>query len=165
MHDFKILLFSIFVSLLGCSDGGRSTSTQEANETVREGPIVLADSTVEGYVDKMVSTVWCGDYAGSENDILWTARDVYIYENCDELQETMELVEAKSADGITAVFIRYSVGTKIFRDVVWLRRVRNRYARTFDRPSEYGDTDWSEAAIELREEADTWEDESANWYE
>ena len=150
--------FLLFVSLLviGCQDN----STQ--------GVTVITGTSVEASVQSWVSTVWCGN----NGNMYSLAGDLYIYEHCDEIQDTLEIVdlnEGKDASGntVTAAFLRYSVGTKVFRTVFWYRKMGDRYVRTVaDAPRTYSDEeDWNAKALKIAEEADSWEEDSATWYE
>jgi len=133
-------------------------------------PRVVADSTVEGALRDFVSVVWCGE-EGRAQTVLYRAHQIYRYEHCDEIQETLEVVDVRtvvdslSQTRVAAAFFRYSVGTKIFRDVLWFRRVEGRYARTEARPgAEPGDR-WSETAGALVTEAEKWKEGSAVWHD
>lgn len=160
MKRILLLILSTAV-LLGCH---RNTSSDSASSTAKEGSIqIVADSTTEGAVHKYVSTAWCGE--GLSEAVLTSALGIFRYKNCSEIQETLEVTDVRSAEGVTGAFLRYSVGTKVFRDVFWLRKINGRYARIFrNYPNTYSDN-WGESAQSLREDADSWEGESANWYE
>lgn len=144
-------------------------ATAAASTPSDPAPRVVSDSTVEGALRGYVSAAWCGE--GLAQSALYRARRIYRYEHCTEIQETLEVVDvrtvvdATSQDRVAAAFFRYSVGTKIFRDVLWFRRVEGEYARTDARPpSEPGDR-WGNGASALMEEAENWKAGSALWYE
>ena len=82
------------------------------------------------------------------------------------MQETLEITDVRNVGEVTAAFLRYSIGTKVFRETLWFRQVGEKYAITGDRPNTYSDDDdWSHAAIELAEEADKWKEGSSTWHE
>jgi hypothetical protein len=160
-----VALAVLFTSiLLGCQRIQEDSPSNSASPNQAEGKIQLAaDSTAEGAVRDYVSAAWCGE--GLSEAVLTTALGIYRYENCSEILETLEVTDVRSAEGVTGAFIRYSIDTKVFRDVFWLRKINGKYARTIrDYPNTYSD-DWGEEAQSLRKDADSWEEESAKWYD
>lgn len=164
-----LYLFFVSALVIGCQNTGGQSATTESTDNEQEGIKIVADTSVEGTVRSHVSTLWCGeDLSGSYAS---NATFLYRYENCDEVLETLEIAEVReglddSGNTVSAAFLRYSIGTKVFRDVLWFRQVGDRYARTRNRPGTYSDEeDWSAEALRIAEEADTWEENSAEWYE
>lgn len=141
-----LLFFGAIV--LGCQGNTASTSP---------GVKVVADTSVGATVREYVATAWCGE--GLSGAALFQAVNIYRYENCNEIQETLEVVKVRDEESTSAAFIRYSVGTKVFREVMWFQNIGERYARTFD---PYSKITLSTA---LNEEIDEWEKGSATWYE
>ena len=164
-----LYLFFAATLVFGCQNSDNQPSVPpEVGDTPQQIK-VIADSTVEATVRSHATTAWCGE--GLSGTYASNAEFLYRYEHCDEVLETLEITEVREGldDGgnaVSAAFLRYSIGTKIFRDVLWFRQIGDRYAQTGDRPSTYSDEeDWSAKALEIAEEADTWEDNSAEWYE
>lgn len=152
--------------LFGCQNNPGQSDTPTSESTEESGPNlkVVADTSVQSTVREYVATFWCGD--GLSGAAVAQASDIYRYENCEEVQETLEITDVRNAGEVTAAFLRYSIGTKVFREALWFRQVEERYALSRDRPTTYSDEDdWSRAALELAEEADKWEEESATWHE
>lgn len=148
--------------LLSCQSDIKQS---EASSPPTEGEVkVVADTSVRATVRSYAATAWCGE--GLSGAVLYQASSIYRYENCEEVQETLEITDVRSAGAVTAAFLRYSIGTKVFRKALWFRKVGDKYAVTGDRPMTYSDEeDWSSEAIELAEEADKWKKESATWHE
>jgi hypothetical protein len=162
-----LLLASLLV--VACQNNSSQSSAPTNTTSSTQGIEVVADTSVEATVQSHVSTMWCGE--GLSGTYLSSANFLYRYENCDEVLETLEVTGIKKAlddsgNTVSAAFLRYSIGTKVFREVLRFRQVGDRYAQTGDRPTTYSDEeDWNPEALKLAEEADNWEEESAEWYE
>jgi len=142
--------------------------TPGADDAV-SGLRVVADSSVQSTVRAYVSVAWCG--TGRAGEAVYRAHQIYRYENCDEIEETLEIIDVRTVaspvqgDSLSAAFLRYSVGTKVFREVLWLRRVGSRYARTDTRPPTAPKEGWGDEAAAVAREAQKWTEASAVWYE
>lgn len=166
----RTVLLLLFASTLFACQG--STDQREVSpsleRTTNSGIKTVTDTTVEAATREYVSTMWCGD--GISGAAFFRAKNIYRYENCGELQETLEIPEVREGldrhgNTVSAAFLRYSIGTKVFREVLWFRKIGERYASTTDRPTSYSDEeDWNAEALEAAEEADNWEENSADWY-
>lgn len=171
MSVSRSLFYLFFAATLvfGCQNSDNQPPASSEGGDSLQGIKVVADTTVEATVQSHVATAWCGE--GLSGTYVSNAEFTYRYEHCDEVLETLEITEVReglddSGNTVSAAFLRYSIGTKVFRDVLWFHKIGNRYARTGHRPSTYSDEeDWGANALKIAEEADTWEENSATWYE
>ena len=94
--------------------------------------------------------------------------NAYFYRiNRAEILNNLEIVELVEKENVAIAFIRYSVGTKIFRDAIWLRKVENKYWYIISYVSKYTAEDDSylkdkmEWVEEMLEKENNWEENSA----
>lgn len=69
----------------------------------------------------------------------------------EEIMSTFEIADIDTVDNIVAVFTRYSVGSKIFRDVFWSRKVGDSWIRVIDTYDYRNDAtrDWENGSAEM----------------
>ncbi len=96
-------------------------------------------------------------------------RVAFVQAHRDEMLKTLEVVETKESANIGVAFIRYSVGTKMYRKGIWMRKVdgnwrvcQSQYFSTYgDDPFKDGKPD---DAKKLIERVDEWEKGANEWF-
>ena len=100
-----------------------------------------------------------------------SVENYFKYHNRNEILKTLEVVKVQTNGVLAVAFVRYSVGTKIFRETEWLRKVDGRYwfstylyksmAETSKDPVLKQNGKWIE---EMEMQIENWEAESAIKY-
>jgi hypothetical protein len=115
-----LLLAGLASILLSCSYT-KADQLEEPSQQVAEpqpGPIDLSASSPEGVVRKMIEY-----YADGEGGVFSDVQ-FFFRKNGGEVGRTLEIGQTdRVGDSRAVVRYRYSVGTKVFRDVLWVRRV------------------------------------------
>jgi len=95
----------------------------------------------------------------------WSLDAEYWRQHRAEIEKGIEVVDEEQADDIRAVFYRYTVGSKVFKNVLWMRRIGDVWWSTYEYFSSYADDPFSDGqgarAKQLIERVQTWQQESA----
>jgi len=89
----------------------------------------------------------------------------------EEMLKTLEVVDTSQTDNIAVAFIRYSIGSTVYRDAVWMRKVDGRWLVCWKQYfSDYGDDPFGDgkpdAAKAVIKRVNEWEQESPKeWWE
>ena len=98
------------------------------------------------------------------------AEAYFMYRNRSEVLKTLEIVDVPTNGDLAVAFLRFSVGTRVFRDTHWLRKVDgqywfityvSKYGAESEDPNYIQKAEWI-AAMEKRKEE--WEKGSAAKY-
>ena len=128
---------------------------------------VVADSS---FRDMVLGQRSYSTYAGRDTVYIASPRDLFMWENREEIKDTYEIVEVDSAAGVAAAFVRYSVGSDIFREVKWGEEYRGRWFPSYGSYGYFseGSRFTSEQQKQLEEidaQATEWENNGATVWE
>lgn len=163
----RFYTIAILVLLMSCADplgegnGAGQGSSDVSQTALGEKEVkVLADSS---FTDMVRGQMDYYSYAGEDTVYIGSPGTMYRWKNRKEIQDTYEIVEVDSVSDVAVAFIRYSVGSNIFRDVEWGERYDGYW---FSRSSYFGTntrfTDEEEERItDLRGRAVEWVDNGA----
>ena len=159
----KTILSSIsiiaFILLLFSCDKQNKTSTNKYSS-----PQTLADTsatqTALNYFEWRYT-----DFERLERP-LFSDHDFWFKNHKEEVQETLEVADVLKANNLAIALLRFSVGSDIYREAIWLRKYdglwtvsSNQYFSTYgDDPFGDGQPDRAERIIEKEEE---WTENSA----
>jgi len=95
----------------------------------------------------------------------------YFYRtNRTEILKNLEIVELIENENVAIAFIRFSVGTSVYRNALWFRKIENKYWYIINYVSKYNAEDdnylkdkmeWVEKMIDKE---DKWEENSASMW-
>ncbi len=96
------------------------------------------------------------------DDILLYASQAYRAAHRDEILKNLEVIDVSESEDYCIAFIRYSIGTDIFREAYWFGKVDEKWYR-IPYFSEYSDSkpadeEWFKKMIDRKKK---WEEESA----
>jgi hypothetical protein len=149
-----LLLISSFLLLASCGGG---------DESVNQEPIIIAKATPEETVRFWIE-YRLQEFEGPH----FTDTDIYDLQHQDEILRTLEIAEVDTLQDRAAVFVRWSVGNKIFREGYMLRQVDTLWAITHDRMRYFPahDESWKDDPTALFDKRlHDWEEESASRFE
>ena len=133
------LLLAPSLALSACQDSVPGGAAAPGDATV------LAGSTPEETVQNIYR------YNFDRPDLaLAYDEEVYDWQNRDEILRTLEVVEVDTLQDRAAVFVRWSVGPKVYRGGHMLRRVGDVWTLTNDRRtyfSEYDEEKWRSDSV------------------
>ena len=123
-------------------------------------------------IDYLTKVYFSNRYHFSELEGLDDLYDCsYFYQkNKDEILRTLEIVDKKELYNNAAVFVRYSIGTEFYREVVWFRKVGKVWKPRLNQfVSQYNDKynlagENTESAQQLIGRAEEWEKDGKDRY-
>lgn len=151
--SFLVIIFLSTVLLIGCK-----TETQ----IDAKPPELVKYQTPQELIKKYYEILYSWSQVEDE---------AYFYRtNRKEILNNLEIVEVIENENVAIAFIRFSVGTNIYRNALWLRKVENKYWYLISYVSKYTAEDdnnlkdkieWVEKMVEKKEK---WEENSsAKW--
>ena len=104
------------------------------------------------------------EFNGTINTV--TAESDFWQQSRPEILKTFEVVEVVQNSPVALALVRYSVGSKIFREAFWIRKVSNDRWSYEPYISKYSDDKWVKENTkwieEMSEKKDTWQKGSAS---
>ena len=156
----KLIVIAVCIFLAtGCQRTGSETPQSSATE-----PIILAAATPE----LTVRGLYEHNLGGAPYNVIWEDNGLYDWNNREEILRTLEIVKVDTMQDRAAVFIRWSVGPKVYRGGHMLREFGDVWVFTSDRQtyfSEYDDA-WKQDSVSLFDKRlQDWIDESQERFE
>ncbi|MEX0663005.1 MAG: hypothetical protein WEA58_12575 [Balneolaceae bacterium] len=154
------LLTIPLILLIGCNYQGAPSKNIQTTNQLESLADTSAQKTALNYFEWRYL-----DYDDFQRP-LFSDLDYWFKDNNEEIKSTLEVAEVLNADDISLALIRYSVGSNIFRDAVWLRNYNgkwtissNQYFSTYDDdPFKDGNP---ERAEEIINKEDEWTENSS----
>ena len=162
---FLPLVVAALSVTLGCSDS-RVPSADASHRQAAQAPTSLTDLVGTYFKD----AAWRLPDADEAEYAFLFDRPHFLRKHRDEMLKTLEVVETVETEKLAVSFVRYSVGTTVYRDSVWMRKFDGRWLISANQYfSEYGDDPFGDGkpdqAKALIKRVDAWEKETANkWW-
>jgi hypothetical protein len=154
------LLFACAVSFTACSREKSSSDNQQPQE-----PAEIRD-LVRMYFTDAAWRLPEPEYAYFSNIF---DHQAFLRAHRDEMLKTLEIVDVTQTDKIAVAFVRYSVGSNVYREGVWMRRVDGRWRVCSSQYfSSFGDDPFNDGkpdeAKKLIKRLDDWEKDAKTWW-
>lgn len=158
----RLIILNIFLSVLAIvGTGFLFLRTQETKKYD-----ILPSDTIQATLETYIEKVGLG-YSVKDVPLIFDLSYFYRH-NRNEISKTLEIVDVVECQRIGVAFMRYSIGTDIFREVVWFKKINDKWTICLS-PSFYAFSDdpfldgKPERAKEIIERAEKWKNESHNW--
>lgn len=149
----RFYFIALIATVIGCADSS-SVGLKSPADIASESP----EQTAKNYFK------WRYSVPEPGRPMMYDS-DYWIKTHLTEILQTVEVAEVIYADNIALVLMRYSVGGKVFRESLELRKYKSlwtvfsyQYYSSYDDP--YGDGDTAKAK-RFREQVRDWEEASA----
>jgi hypothetical protein len=162
MKFFQLLSTIILwlILIIGCNSQKASNNYSQDNLEL----VSFADTSAEKVALKYFK--WMNlDLENLQRPLMYDS-DYWYLDNYDEISKTLEVAETLYADSISLVLIRYSVGSDLFRESVWLRKYKSNWTVSVSQYfSVYDDDPFNDGKLERAEriinKEEQWTDNSS----
>lgn len=158
----KCLFLPLFLvmTLVGCSTSNGNPAPEKATL------VIHSDTTTKAAALNFLRDQH--DESDAEGDVFYAEQQWHL-DHWEEITNTLSVNDVQEADSLALVLYSYSVGGDIFRDALWMRRYKGRWAVSLDQYfyySEYNSKDPfgdgnGERAKSMIEKASAWKEGSA----